>query len=574
VHANKIVCAFAFSILKLNIITMTFNKNIFASFRRDATAGTITGLMAIPLSVGICLMSEYPVQTGLITVFAACIISFITYLFRPGNHVDVPGIAAGLAPALAMGIHTFGMENMPFLIFLTAIIQGLVWKFNLQKYMLKSVPNYLVEGLLAGIGLKIALKILPFTYLTYSDHQHANFTLDTGHELIMGLSLISFVLFIFLFKKYGKKSPSIPYVVTIVLGILCSFAIQLPQLDLDKVPFAFKLPIPNIASITPMLGLKMLGFALMLATIDVIEQVMSNAALEKLDPLDRPCDTNNSLLAIWMSNLVSSFFGGMTNLDGLAKSTTNATAGAQTKLSNIFTAIVIGVVIAFPKLLSYLPEFSLGVIMIFSGWKMINGLRHVIHQGKYAFMLAVFCGVLVFKLGIFEGLILALVLHAIITFFFLRHDDVSMIDMWYNIKNKFAGDDAAIVSAMNAEVVTVDIKTYPIVQEWMQYINQHALDKITNLYDDKAVLLPTLSDQIRDSKEKIKDYFIHFFKQEDLAVKMENCIVNQYGDVRLNIGTYEFSWIENFEPQIVRARFTFAIRNNKIIEHHSSLMPN
>src|SRR4051812_8546024 len=32
------------------------------TLKRDALAGTITGLMAIPLTVGICLMSEYPVQ--------------------------------------------------------------------------------------------------------------------------------------------------------------------------------------------------------------------------------------------------------------------------------------------------------------------------------------------------------------------------------------------------------------------------------------------------------------------------------------------------------------------------------
>ena len=105
-------------------VATTEKINIFANVKRDALAGIVTGMMAIPLSVGICLMSEYPVQTGLITVIAACLISFVMYLFRPGNHVGVPGIAAGLAPALALGVHTFGMQNMPFLIFLTATMQG------------------------------------------------------------------------------------------------------------------------------------------------------------------------------------------------------------------------------------------------------------------------------------------------------------------------------------------------------------------------------------------------------------------------------------------------------------------
>lgn len=59
------------------------------TIKRDALAGTITGLMAIPLTVGICLMSEYPVQIGLATVLVACVISFIIYLgssrIRVGN---------------------------------------------------------------------------------------------------------------------------------------------------------------------------------------------------------------------------------------------------------------------------------------------------------------------------------------------------------------------------------------------------------------------------------------------------------------------------------------------------------
>src|SRR5688500_18108726 len=66
------------------------------TLKRDALAGSISGLMAIPLTVGICLMSEYPVQLGLATVIVACVISFVLYLVRPGNHIGVPGVAAGL----------------------------------------------------------------------------------------------------------------------------------------------------------------------------------------------------------------------------------------------------------------------------------------------------------------------------------------------------------------------------------------------------------------------------------------------------------------------------------------------
>jgi len=49
--------------------------------------------------------------------------------------------------------------------------------------------------------------------------------------------------------------------------------------------------------------------------------------------------------------------------------------------------------------------------MIFTGWKMIAGLMHVTHHGPYALVLAFLTGGLVYKVGIFEGLLVALAVH-------------------------------------------------------------------------------------------------------------------------------------------------------------------
>lgn len=99
-------------------------------FARDLQAGIITGTMAIPLSIGIAMMSDYPIKVGLATVAFASFIGWINAWFRPGNYIGSPGIAAGLAPVLAMGVATFGLENMAFIIFLTASMQAVIWKFN------------------------------------------------------------------------------------------------------------------------------------------------------------------------------------------------------------------------------------------------------------------------------------------------------------------------------------------------------------------------------------------------------------------------------------------------------------
>ncbi len=386
---------------------------------RDIKAGIITGTMAIPLSIGIAMMSDYPIKVGLATVAFASFLGWVFSWFRPGNYIGSPGIAAGLAPILALGVATFGIENMAFIVFLTAVMQALIWKFNWQRYILMAVPAYLVEGLLAGIGLKIALKFLPFTWAVPAALEVEGVFWTEARVIVIGLSIIGAIAFLWLFQKYKDTQPAIPYFVVIIGGIVAAYFLPVDKLSVADVDLKLGLPIPHFEHAA--LWFYAIGFAMMLAVIDVIEQVMSNAAIEKIDPLKRKCNSNNSLLSIWCSNLGASFFGGMTNLDGLAKSTTNRLAGAYTK----FSVLVIGIVVTFfvfnVQYLENLPYFALAIIMIFTGWKMIAGLMHVVHHGHYATLLAIICGLLVYKVGIFEGLLIALALHGIICYVIFTH---------------------------------------------------------------------------------------------------------------------------------------------------------
>lgn len=392
-------------------------------FFRDTAAGLITGAMAIPLSIGIAIMSDYPIKVGLATVAFACLVGWINSWFKPGNFIGAPGIAAGLAPVLALGVASFGIQNMAFCIFLTAFMQAIIWYFNWQRYLLIAVPVYLVEGLLAGVGLKILLKFFEFTYEIPEEAVTEEFWNDARYQMV-AISAVGFAGFVYLFSKFKDKQPAIPYFALIIAGIILAQIITVPMIYVEDVELYLRLPLPE-PDVTATIMIYMVLFCLMLAIIDVIEQVMSNAAIEKIDPLKRKTNSNNSLLAIWIANMGSSFFGGMTNLDGLAKSTTNRLAGAYTK----FSVLIIGFVVVFftfnPAYLDYLPKFALAAIMMFSGYKMIAGLVHVTHYGPYALMLAVICGGLVFQVGIFEGLLIAMGVHAIVHYMiYTKHDNM------------------------------------------------------------------------------------------------------------------------------------------------------
>lgn len=546
-------------------------STIFKHVKRDALAGTVTGIMAVPLTVGICMMSDYPIMTGLYTAIFAGVISFIAYLFKPGNYTGMPGVAAGLAPVLALGVHTFGMENMPFVILLTSIFQMIVWRFNLERFILRIVPHYLVEGLLAGVGLKIALKFFPFLY----DIEHeTNTWLNYEREVVIGLSIISFIAFIWLYKAYKKNMPALPYVVITVSAVIISFFFPLPKIAIDNVPFQLILPIPHFGGMSSAeilyLLVKMVGFAMMLGVIDVIEQVMSNVAIEKMDPLKRKTNTNNSLFAIWIANLGATFFGGMTNLDGLAKSTTNTVAGAVTKLSNLFTALVLLVFVIFPVLLSYLPEYALGIIMVYSGWKMIANIAHVRAEGRYALIMAGICALLVFKLGIFEGLLILLAAHAVIQFIFMKRLGQSNGDIWNQFTSSFK-EQSQLSNTTQEDIIAEP--SVPILDKFQLAINNHNLNLLMKMYCDNSILVPSFSTKLRIGKKQIRKFYKDFFEKDDVHITIYQVNTQRVDGLKIDNGMYVMKWKNDGFEEEEHIRFSLVIKDGKIVTDHSSIEP-
>ena len=546
-------------------------STIFKHVKRDALAGTVTGIMAVPLTVGICLMSDYPIMTGLYTAIFAGVISFIAYLFKPGNYTGMPGVAAGLAPVLALGVLTFGMENMPFVILLTSTFQMMVWRFNLERFILRLVPHYLVEGLLAGVGLKIALKFFPFLY----DIEHETSTwFNYEREVVLGLSLVSFIAFVWLYKAYKKNMPALPYIVITASAVIISFFFPLPKITLDNVPFQLVLPLPHFGGLTGVetfyLLIKMIGFAMMLGIIDVIEQVMSNVAIEKMDPFKRKTNTNNSLLAIWIANMGATFFGGMTNLDGLAKSTTNTVAGAVTKLSNLFTSLVLLVFVFFPQLLSYLPEYALGIIMVYSGWKMVANIAHVRAEGRYALIMAGICGLLVWKLGIFEGLLLVLAAHAIIQFIFMKRLDKSNTEIWEQFKSSF--QEQKHPSKIEQEDIVAE-PSVPLLDKLQLAINNQNLDLLMKLYSDDAILVPAFSSKLKRGKNQIRTFYKDLFYKDNINITVFQVSSQRADGLKVDNGIYIMKWKNQGFEKEEQIRFSLVIKDRKIVTDHSSIEP-
>ncbi|MDQ0582465.1 SgcJ/EcaC family oxidoreductase [Streptomyces rishiriensis] len=103
--------------------------------------------------------------------------------------------------------------------------------------------------------------------------------------------------------------------------------------------------------------------------------------------------------------------------------------------------------------------------------------------------------------------------------------------------------------------------------------------QVADLYAGDAVLLPTLSDEVRTDRAGRIDYFEHFLANKPFGKKIETHINVLDANSVLDAGVYQFSLTDHDtgRKSVVKARYTYEWekRNGewKIVNHHSSVMP-
>lgn len=110
-------------------------------------------------------------------------------------------------------------------------------------------------------------------------------------------------------------------------------------------------------------------------------------------------------------------------------------------------------------------------------------------------------------------------------------------------------------------------------KKWNTALQSGKPELVSALYAPDAILVPTMSNQIRHNKAEIEDYFVHFLTHKPIGKIIENNI-RIYNDWAINSGLYTFKFKDG---RSIAARFTFVyVRdggNWLIAEHHSSQMP-
>ncbi|MBI5608464.1 MAG: SulP family inorganic anion transporter, partial [Deltaproteobacteria bacterium] len=132
-------------------------KSLFANAGADFRASVVVFLVAVPLCLGIALGSGAPLAAGIV----AGIIGGLVVGSLSASPLSVSGPAAGLTAIVAASIATLGSWQA----FLAAVVLAGVLQVAAGALRLGAladfVPNAVIRGLLAAIGLLLILKQAP-----------------------------------------------------------------------------------------------------------------------------------------------------------------------------------------------------------------------------------------------------------------------------------------------------------------------------------------------------------------------------------------------------------------------------
>jgi MFS superfamily sulfate permease-like transporter len=416
------------------------------NFGADFPASVVVFLVALPLCLGIALASNAPLFSGLI----AGIVGGIVIGSLSGSQLSVSGPAAGLTAIVAAAI----LKLPSFETFLVAVticgVLQVIFGFARAGVIGDYIPNSVIKGMLAAIGLILILKQFPHL-VGYDANFEGDETFQQSNNentfsglanamkyiapvaVLIGLSGLLFQIF---WEKFtSKKKGFIKLVPAPLIVVLIGVAVN-EFFKAKGAMYAIEprhmVSIPAAGSASEFLSFftfpdfgglanKEVWIAgVTLALVASLETLLSIEAIDDLDPYQRVTDKERELKAQGVGNMLSGLLGGLPITSVIVRSSANVNAGARSKMSTVCHGILLLSCVAFiPGLLNLIPKSALAAVLIFTGYKLAKPalFREYFKRGWNQFLPFVFTIVAILLTDLLIGVLIGI---AVGCFFIIR----------------------------------------------------------------------------------------------------------------------------------------------------------
>ena len=360
-------------------------------FVKDLGAGLTVAIVALPLAMAFAIASGVKPEQGL---FTAIIAGFLISALG-GSQVQIGGPAGAFIVIVYGIVERYGLAN---LLIATSLAGQLMFLMGLLRLgaLVRYIPVSIVIGFTNGIAVLIGLSQLKDLLGLQIDKMPADFFSQIGmlwaHRgglqpapLAIGLACLALV--VLWPKSYTMPvAPQGPWPHlrrwaahlpgTLVALALATLAVLLLHLPVETIGSRFG----GIPSRLPSLALPDFSWAtakqlviptITIALLGAIESLLCARVADNMAPQHARHDPNQELMAQGIANFVVPFFGGIPATGTVARTVTNARAGAATPVAGMVHALaLLAVVLVAAPLALHVPLAALAGILLFVAWNM------------------------------------------------------------------------------------------------------------------------------------------------------------------------------------------------------------
>ncbi|MFF0744259.1 bifunctional SulP family inorganic anion transporter/carbonic anhydrase [Streptomyces sp. NPDC004111] len=382
----------------------------------DLSASITVFLIAVPMSLGLAVAIDAPLQAGLIGAAVGGIVGGLL----GGSPLQVSGPSAGLTVVTAELIQQYGWRTTCGIVICAGLVQILLGSLRAARSALAVSPA-IVHGTLAGIGVAIALAQL---HIVLGGSPQSSATANAlalpeqlthigpAAPLIGGLTIAVLVLWPRLPGRAGRvlrKTPAALASVAIATAVAALTAPGIARVDL---PSWRSHALPEMPQ-GPVLAL--IAAVLTVTLVASLESLLSAVAVDKL-AAERPgtapvprSDLNRELRGQGVSNMVSGLLGGLPISGGAVRSTANVRTGAVSRASTVLHGVWVMLAAALlVGVLEWIPLAALAALVMMVGIQMVSfaHIRNVHRHREFLVYVTTVGGVVLF--GVMEGVALGI----------------------------------------------------------------------------------------------------------------------------------------------------------------------
>jgi SulP family sulfate permease len=353
----------------LTVLREGYTRHLFL---RDLGAGTIVGVLALPLALAFAIASGVKPEQGL---FTAIVAGFVIAALS-GSRVQIGGPTGAFIVIVYSVVQRYGYDGLAVATLMAGVLLVIMGIARLGS-VIQFMPYPVTVGFTAGIALIILTSQLRDFLGLQMSNVPAEFvekwiaygeSLSTYNLSAVAVAVATVLILVY-WARVSRKVPS-----PIVAIIATTAAVHLLRLPVETIESRFgsvptALPMPRLPDVDLATMRHLFSPALSIALLAGIESLLSAVVADGMT--GRRHRPNTELIAQGVANIASPIFGGIPATGAIARTATNVKNGGQTPFAGIIHAAVLLLIMAFfGKWASLVPMATLAGILVVTAYHM------------------------------------------------------------------------------------------------------------------------------------------------------------------------------------------------------------